>query len=101
MNDEYEVQRTRSIFSERDPISYVVNLVRKICTYHVFQNQGFPCVHAINSIFTRRENPQEYTEDIFTIAAYTVTYSKSIYPLIIRSNLDETLEFEDSELGLI
>ena len=57
-------------------------------------------MHAINSIFTRREKPQEYAEDVFTIAAYTATYSKPIYPPITRSNLDETPEFEDSELGL-
>jgi hypothetical protein len=49
----------------------------------------------------RRENPQQYAENVFTIAAYNLTYSKPIYPPIITSNLDETPEFEDSELGLV
>jgi hypothetical protein len=60
--------------------------------------QGFPCHHAINAIFTRRENAQIYAKSVFTIAEYTATYQAPIYPPISMSH--NTPEFEDSELGL-
>ena len=85
---------------ENAPKQYRVNLAEKTCTCRRFESQGFPCHHAINSIFTRRENAQDYTEQVFTLVEYTATYATPIYPPIPAVNLGETPEFEDSELGM-
>lgn len=96
-DNEYEVQHARPTF-QAAPTSYRVDLTKKTCSCHRFESQGFPCYHAINAIFARHENVQDYAENLFTIAEYTATYASPIYPLIPISN--ETPEFEDSELGL-
>jgi len=85
---------------ENAPKQYRVNLAEKTCTCRRFESQGFPCHHAINSIFTRRENAQDYTEQVFTLVEYTATYATPIYPPIPAVNLGETPKFEDSELGM-
>ena len=58
------------------------------------------CHYAINSIFIRRENAQDYVESVFIIAEYMATYAAPIYPPTSMSNLSEIPEFEDSDLGL-
>jgi hypothetical protein len=81
----------------RVPTIYRVNLAQKTCSCHRFQSQGFPCQHAINSIFTRREDANKYAEKVFTVAEYAATYAGPIFPPVLAVN--DTPEFENSELG--
>lgn len=99
ISNKYKVQ-CACLTSEQGPMNYVVDLSKKTGTCHVFQGQGFLCMHTINSIFTRYEKPQQYTEDVFTIAVYIATYSQPIYSPVTMPNLDEMPEFEDSELEM-
>src|SRR5438046_9571560 len=46
------------------PHEYAVDLDKKTCTCHVFQAQGFPCIHATKVVLYRRDPIENYVDEL-------------------------------------
>lgn len=53
---------------------YIVDLTVRTCRCRDWKAQGYPCGHALAVILGRKENPQTYADDCFTLEAYKNTY---------------------------
>lgn len=51
------------------------------CICSVWDSSGFPCGHVIAVILHCKEDPQQYVESFFIIAAFKKMYEMSIMPL--------------------
>ena len=56
-------------------------VAQHLCTCLIWQSSGYQCGHAISIILDLKEDPQQYTKSLFTIAAFKNTYKQSILPL--------------------
>ena len=92
MNNIYAI---KSSATESD---YIVNLQNHTCNCRLWQLQGFPCLHAINVILAKREDPQSYAKRFFSIDAYRLTYSGAIFIPAAGNDLVNPPEFDDSAI---
>src|SRR5438552_414808 len=87
------------------PHEYAVDLDKKTCTCHVFQAQGFPCIHATKVVLYRRDPIKNYVDEAFKVAAYLKTYEGGIFPRAAAEDVEAVPTFampedSDDDIGL-
>ncbi|KAL0367435.1 UNVERIFIED_CONTAM: hypothetical protein Sradi_3633600 [Sesamum radiatum] len=62
-------------------VHYVVNLAHRTCDCRVWDIRGIPCRHAALGITYRRDNLENFTDNMFTKERYMGAYSYIIHPI--------------------
>ena len=86
-NDEYEVTEGK--------VRYVVHLKDRKCSCKWREISGIPCKHAAICIGYKKDNPEEYIDEVHYIQRYLKAYSGVIHPL---PQMD--LETDDTSLHM-
>jgi hypothetical protein len=73
-DDVYEIYSTPTMRE------YVVIVNTRTCTCFEWQHTGIPCSHAVAVSLMREEDPQQYAQGFYTLAAYRQTYENPIFP---------------------
>ena len=68
-------------------IAYVVDLERRTCTCHHFQDTNIPCQHGIACILTLRHRIDSYIPYEFLVNTWKRTYSHNFPPIILPEHL--------------
>src|SRR5437667_3635062 len=72
------IASTETQFEVRSPITggeYRVNIDTKTCSCKSWQMTGIQCSHALSVILSLEKDPQEYTEQFYTLEFYRNTYA--------------------------
>ena len=76
------IASTETQFEVRSTITggeYRVNIDTKTCSCKSWQMTGIPCSHAFFVILSLEKDPQEYTEQFYTLEFYRNTYVNPIF----------------------
>jgi len=60
--------------------NYCVDLSARFCSCRQWTRTGLPCGHVCAVILGRKEDPQSYVDEYFTLAKYKATYRNPIFP---------------------
>jgi SWIM zinc finger len=77
-DDAYEVFSRNHAINAR---TYIVNLSERECSCRDWQSTHIPCSHALGATLTRKEQPQSYVDEYFSIEQYRMTYALAILPI--------------------
>ena len=86
-----------------------MDLGKHFCSCKEWRRTGLPCGHASAVILGRKEDPQQYADDYFTLERYKATYNHPIFPPILdadrpefnwREYIDEALQSDEEEQDL-
>jgi len=69
---------------------HVINLIRKCCSYRVWDLTGIPCKHGVAAIYKNLERPEDYVHVCYKKDAYVATYKEMITPLLGQDEWIET-----------
>ncbi|XP_062100658.1 uncharacterized protein LOC133806584 [Humulus lupulus] len=61
--------------------SWIVNLKERICTCNRFQNDEFPCGHALAVMKEMNIDPYDYCSHYYTTKVWLETYNAIVYPV--------------------
>lgn len=87
-NDEFKVMDGK--------LRFAVKLKEKKCSCKWWEISGIPCKHAIICIGYKRENPEDYVDDYYSVKRYLKAYENVIHPL---PQID--LDTEDTSLHML
>ncbi|KAL0339183.1 UNVERIFIED_CONTAM: hypothetical protein Sangu_1440400 [Sesamum angustifolium] len=62
-------------------VHYVVNLAHRTCDCRVWDIRGIPCRHVALGITYRRDNTENFTDNMFTNERYMGAYNYFIHPI--------------------
>ena len=83
-----------------------MDLSERFCSCKEWRRTGIPCGHASAVILGRREDPQRYADECFTLEKYKATYNNPIFVPVPaaygeafnwRDYVDEALHFDDED----
>ena len=69
---------------------HVVDLVRKACSYRIWDLTGLPCKHGISTIVKNLEKVEDYVHPCYLKETFAETYKETIQPMSRQSEWVKT-----------
>ncbi|KAH7842803.1 hypothetical protein Vadar_009403 [Vaccinium darrowii] len=69
------------VFEVHSEPTVTVDLIGRTCSCRKWQQDGFPCCHAVGVITSSGKEPSEYVDPYFFTETYRASYSHSINPI--------------------
>ncbi|KAH7834878.1 hypothetical protein Vadar_020569 [Vaccinium darrowii] len=88
LHDAYQESRTWAVlpsgngeFEVHSEPTVSIDIVRRTCSCQKWQQDGFPCCHAVGVITSAGEDINSYVDPYYYTETYRASYSHSIHPI--------------------
>ena len=61
--------------------TFFVHIVRRLCSCHEWQLNGFPCAHAVLALYGIGRDVYEYVDQYFHVDCFKETYKEFVLPV--------------------